>query len=77
MEDRVVSLGGLSAFSRSRFGDVAGLGGRRRGTAIETELGTQLAQPALGLDVGRGLLDLEHPGLDGGLGELRVALALV
>ena len=32
----------------------------RRGAGIEAELGAQLAEAALGLDVGRRLLDLEH-----------------
>ena len=37
------------------------LDGGRRLAAAEAELGAQLAEAALGLDVGGGLLDLEHP----------------
>ena len=39
--------------------------------AAEAELGAQLAEAALGLDVGGGLLDLEHPRLDRRLGAAR------
>ena len=44
--------------------------------AAEAELGAQLAEAALGLDVGRGLLDLEHAGLDRRLGQLGRRLGL-
>ena len=63
------------------LGAAASVGGRgdlgrgRRGAA-EAELGAQLAEAALGLDVGGGLLDLEHPRLDRRLGQLGVGLGL-
>ena len=37
---------------------LTGLGGR---AGLDAELGTQFGEPALGLDVGGGLFDLEDP----------------